>query len=69
LRSKIYIDEGYELIVGQEGDTIKIASFIKEDVIYCIEIDVANNRIKSCTCEDHKNSAWICKHMFLVCVH
>jgi hypothetical protein len=61
------VEEANALILGQEENIIKVASFTKEDTIYDIQIDQANNRMVSCSCEDSKKSAWTCKHMFLVC--
>jgi hypothetical protein len=59
-------EEANALIFGQEDDVIKVALFTREGVVYDIVIDVANNRMISCTCEDFQQSLWTCKHMFLV---
>jgi hypothetical protein len=61
------VEEANALILGQEENIIKVASFTREDIIYDIQIDQANNRIVSCSCEDFNKSAWTSKHMFLVC--
>lgn len=47
---------------------IKISSFTENDTFYFVEVDAANNRMVCCSCEDHKKSAWTCKHMFLVSI-
>lgn len=47
---------------------IKISSFTENDTFYFVEIDAADNRMVSCSCEDYRKSAWTCKHMFLVSI-
>ena len=56
------------MIVGQEGDIIKVLSFTDPDesTVYDVLINVDDDFLESCTCLDQQTNKSPCKHMYLV---
>ncbi|KAI9310225.1 hypothetical protein BX666DRAFT_2126350 [Dichotomocladium elegans] len=59
-------EEAEAKILGQDDNIIKVASFTDDNITYDVTIDISDNCVLACTCDDQQNSNSPCKHMFLV---